>query len=58
MLTTLYIIVTLIIFSLNFLANVAVLATNKKDKFPAAAFVATMFSIIFVIWGISLLLTN
>jgi hypothetical protein len=58
MFTTLYIIITLIIFSLNFLANMAVLATNKKDKFPLAAFIATIVSVLFIIWGIALLLTN
>lgn len=58
MFTTLYIIITLIVFSLNLLANLAVLATNKKDKFPLAAFVATLLSVAFVIWGIILLVTN
>jgi hypothetical protein len=57
MLTTLYIVVTLVLFSLNTLANIAVLATNKSEKFPIAAFFATIFSIFFVVWAVILLVT-
>jgi hypothetical protein len=56
--TTLYIIFTLIIFSLNMFANVAILAVNKSEKFPVAAFVSTLLSIAFVVWGIVLLVAN
>jgi len=52
MVTTLYVIITMILFSLNFFANVAVLATTEKDRFPFAAFFGTILSILFVIWGI------
>jgi hypothetical protein len=55
MATTLYIIVTMIIFSLNLLANLAVLGINKSDKFPLTAFFATFISMAFVIWAIVLL---
>lgn len=58
MLTTLYIIITLIIFSLNMFVNIAVLAVNKNEKFPLASFIATIVSIVFVIWGIALLVAS
>jgi hypothetical protein len=55
MATTLYIIFTMILFSLNLLANVAVLGMNKSEKFPFTAFFATILSMAFVIWAIVLL---
>jgi len=55
MATTLYIITTMILFSLNLMANIAVLGLNKNEKFPIAAFFATIFSMAFVIWAIVLL---
>jgi hypothetical protein len=55
MATTLYVIFTMILFSLNLIANVAVLGMNKSDKFPITTFVATIFSMAFVIWAIVLL---
>jgi hypothetical protein len=57
MITTLYVIVTMILFSLNFFANIAVLATTQKDKFPFSAFFATILSVLFVIWGIVVLVS-
>jgi hypothetical protein len=56
MATTLYIIFTMILFSLNLLANVAVLGMNKSEKFPFVAFFGTIFSMAFVIWAIVLLI--
>jgi hypothetical protein len=55
---TLYIVTTLILFSLNTLSNIVSLAFADKKEFPVAIFIATMFSIIFVIWGITLLVVN
>jgi hypothetical protein len=57
MATTLYIIITMILFSLNLLANVAILGTNKSDKFPMTTFFATILSIVFVVWAIVLLIS-
>ena len=57
MATTLYIIVTMILFSLNLITNLAVMGMNKSDKFPLAPFFAALFSVGFVIWAIVLLVT-
>jgi hypothetical protein len=57
MLTTVYVIVTVILFSINVLANIGVLATISKEKFPTSAVLATILSIAFVIWGIVILVT-
>jgi hypothetical protein len=56
MATTLYIIVTMILFSLNLMANLAVMGMNKNEKFPFAAFFASLASIAFVVWAIVLLI--
>ena len=58
MLTTTYVIVTIILFSLNFFANIALLAAGSKDKFPFGIFFATILSVLFVIWGILALVYN
>lgn len=55
MATTLYIITTVIIFVLNMFANVAVMAFADNKKFPISTFLGTLFAMIFVIWGITLL---
>jgi hypothetical protein len=57
MLTTIYIIFTVVLFSINVLANIAVLATTSKEKFPTSAVMATILSIAFVIWGIVVLVS-
>jgi hypothetical protein len=57
MATTLYIIVTMILFSLNLMANLAVLGMNKQDKFPVTSFLASIASVGFVIWAIVLLIS-
>jgi hypothetical protein len=57
MATTLYIIFTLIIFSLNLFANIAVIGMNKDGKFPIFAFFATIMSMALVIWAIVLLIS-
>jgi hypothetical protein len=57
MATTLYIIVTMILFSLNLITNLAVMGMNKSDKFPLAPFFAALFSVVFVVWAIVLLVT-
>ena len=55
---TLYIIVTLILFSLNMIANIFALALSEKKTFPTRTLLATIIAIGFVIWGITLLVTN
>jgi hypothetical protein len=55
MLANIYIIVTTILFSINLLSNIIILATTNKEKFPVAAVFATILSVIFVVWGIILL---
>jgi hypothetical protein len=55
MLANIYIVVTTILFSVNLLSNIIILATTNKEKFPVAAVFATVLSVIFVIWGIVIL---
>ena len=55
---TLYIITTLILFAFNMIANVVVLSVTDKKNFPTATFLATLFAIVFLIWGITLLVTS
>jgi len=55
MLANIYIIVTTVLFSINLLSNIIILATTNKEKFPVAAVFATILSVIFVVWGIILL---
>jgi hypothetical protein len=55
MLANIYIVVTTILFSINLLSNIIILATTNKEKFPVAAVFATVLSVIFVIWGIVIL---
>ena len=54
----LYIIVTLVLFSLNMVANIFALALSEKKQFPLSTFVATVIAMGFVIWGITILVTN
>ena len=55
---TLYVIVTLVLFSLNMIANIFSLALSEKKEFPLSTLVATIVAIGFVIWGITLLVVN
>jgi uncharacterized membrane protein YciS (DUF1049 family) len=55
---TLYIIVTLVLFSLNMVANIFALALGDKKEFPLSTFIATIVAMGFVIWGITLLVVN
>jgi len=55
MATTLYIIVTMILFVLNLVTNIAVMGVNKNEKFPVFPFFATLASLGFIIWAIVLL---
>jgi len=55
---TLYIIVTLVLFSLNMVANIFALAFGDKKEFPFSTLIATIMAIGFVIWGITLLVIN
>jgi hypothetical protein len=57
MLTTIYIIFTVVLFSINVLANIAVLATTPKEKFPTSAVLATILSVAFVVWGVIVLVS-
>jgi hypothetical protein len=57
MLTTIYIIFTVVLFSINVLANIGVLATTPKEKFPTSAVLATILSIAFVVWGVIVLVS-
>ena len=54
----LYIIVTLVLFSLNMVANIFSLALSEKKQFPLSTFIATVIAMGFVIWGITILVTN
>ena len=56
--TTLYIIATVVLFVLNLFGNVFVMAFSDNNKFPTSAFLGTIFAIVFVVWGISLLVTT
>lgn len=57
MLTTVYIIATLVLFSLNLLSNVFALSVRQKEGFPAAEFIAMILAIIFIIFGITILVS-
>mgnify|MGYP000556472491 CR=1 FL=1 len=56
--TTLYIITTLILFALNFIANIASLGLNDKREFPVSTIIATIIAMGFLVWGITLLVVN
>ena len=56
--TTIYIITTLILFSLNMIANIAALALGDKKQFPLSTVIATVLAIVFLVWGITILVVN
>ena len=56
--TTLYIITTLVLFALNFIANMAALGLNDKKEFPLSTIVAAIIAMAFLVWGITLLVVN
>ena len=53
--TTAYIVVTLVLFCLNLFSNLIVLSNGRGDRFPAVALVATILSIFFILWASILL---
>ena len=56
--TTLYIITTLILFALNFIANIAALGLSDKKEFPVSTIIATIIAMGFLVWGITLLVVS
>jgi hypothetical protein len=55
---TLYIIITVILFSINMIANIFALAISENKGFPVSTLIATIFAIVFIVWGITILVVN
>jgi hypothetical protein len=55
---TLYITIAVVLFSLNMIINIFVLALGEKKELPLSTFLATIFAIFLVVWGITILVTS
>jgi hypothetical protein len=55
---TLYIVITVILFALNMTVNIFALGISENKSFPTGTLIATIFAIVFVVWGITLLVIN
>jgi hypothetical protein len=55
---TLYIIVTVILFALNMIINILALGLSENKSIPTGTLIATVFAIVFVIWGTTILVVG
>jgi hypothetical protein len=53
---TTYIILTIILFCINLLVSLFLIAMAERTGFPTSEFIAIIFNIIFIVWGITILI--